>query len=662
MWERITSDQWVLSVIKEGYKLEFLQKPQFGGIRNTNVPQKDVDLISKEISDLLEKDAIERVPKLNQQEGFYSTFFLVPKKNGKMRPVINLRPLNMYLVKKHFQMDTLTKIINLVKPKDWAISIDLSDAYLHIPIFPAHRKYLRFAFQGQCYQWKVMCFGPTVAPRVFTKLVTVVAAYLRTMNIRLGVYLDDWLGLNQFRKQLLLDKRMSLELLMSLGFIINLEKSNLIPNQEITYIGALFNLRLGLVLPTEERAQKLWQAIKNLVSGQTKAKDFLHLLGLMASCIELIPHARLFMRPIQLHLLSFWKPSLHSVEMSIPCTLHLKSHLQWWLNPANIFKGRSLQQKMAQMTITTDASKTMYGGHLGNKYVQGAWSQEQQTWHINSLEMEAVFITVKHFLETLKGKTVLVRSDSQTVVQYINKAGGTRSSRLCIQAWNLWNLAIENNVVLRAAHVAGKQNNLADHLSRHWIRPTEWTLKPSIVQEIFNRWSTPLIDLFASDQNHQTNVFCSWIPSNQAYAIDAFTIPWENMYAYAFPPICLIPKVLKHMSRFHCKIILIAPQWQRRHWYTDILNLLVACPVRLPLVPDLLKQPKTIINHPNPEFLHLTAWMLSTDNTERQVFLNSLEHCSKQPGEQELKRTTVVNSECLIAGVVQGKSIPIQLL
>jgi hypothetical protein len=54
--------------------------------------------------------------------GFYSTLFLVPKKNDKMRPVINLKPLNGYLKKTHFKMDTLSKVLNIVKTGDWAIS------------------------------------------------------------------------------------------------------------------------------------------------------------------------------------------------------------------------------------------------------------------------------------------------------------------------------------------------------------------------------------------------------------------------------------------------------------------------------------------------------------------------------------------------------------
>jgi hypothetical protein len=75
-----TDDQWVLSIIQEGYKLEFIEKPPQSGIRKTLVSLKDTQI-------LLEKDAIESVLNHEKPTGFYSTLFLVPKKNDKMRPV-----------------------------------------------------------------------------------------------------------------------------------------------------------------------------------------------------------------------------------------------------------------------------------------------------------------------------------------------------------------------------------------------------------------------------------------------------------------------------------------------------------------------------------------------------------------------------------------------
>ncbi|CAC5406579.1 unnamed protein product [Mytilus coruscus] len=171
---------------------------------------------------------------------------------------------------------------------------------------------------------------------------------------------------------------------------------------------------------------------------QVTALDFLHLLGIMASCIELIPNARLYMRPIQLHLLSFWRPACQEFKTLVPVTQHLKSHLIWWLNSANTLKGRSLQPQQTCITITTDASKTGYGGVMDKKIFQGEWSVSESKKHINYLELEAVVLTIKHFLNYLIGKSVLIRSDNTTVVQYINKQGGTKSPQLCYKTWELW--------------------------------------------------------------------------------------------------------------------------------------------------------------------------------------------------------------------------------
>ncbi|VDI49055.1 Hypothetical predicted protein [Mytilus galloprovincialis] len=192
-WEQITDDQWVLSVIKEGYKLEFLEIPKNTGIKYTCVSAKDLDILDTEVRELVQKEAVEYVPLNEIENGFYSTFFLVPKKTGDMRPVINLKPLNKYLRKQHFKMDSLSTVLNLVKQGDWGISLDLKDAYLHVPIYKTHKKYLRFCLKnGRALQFKALPFGPTSAPRVFTKIVAVVAAHLRSRGIRLVVYLDDW--------------------------------------------------------------------------------------------------------------------------------------------------------------------------------------------------------------------------------------------------------------------------------------------------------------------------------------------------------------------------------------------------------------------------------------------------------------------------------------
>ena len=85
-----------------------------------------------ELTVLLQKEAVARVSE--SQGGFHSTLFLVPKKDGKQRPVINLKALNQYIQTYHFKMEGLQMLKDLIKPGDWLAKVDLKDTYFAIPI------------------------------------------------------------------------------------------------------------------------------------------------------------------------------------------------------------------------------------------------------------------------------------------------------------------------------------------------------------------------------------------------------------------------------------------------------------------------------------------------------------------------------------------------
>ena len=75
---------------------------------------------------------------------FYSPLFVIPKRDGGSRPVFNLRKLNEFVHAPHFKMETMSQVLNLVRPGDYMTSLDLSYAFLHVKIHPRSRKYLRF--------------------------------------------------------------------------------------------------------------------------------------------------------------------------------------------------------------------------------------------------------------------------------------------------------------------------------------------------------------------------------------------------------------------------------------------------------------------------------------------------------------------------------------
>ena len=82
----------------------------------------------------------------------------------------NLEHFNHYMHIPSFKMPTLKHVWQLIQHGDYAFSIDLQDAYLHIPIVKHHHGFLHFVWHNVPYQWKVLPFGLATVPRVFTSL------------------------------------------------------------------------------------------------------------------------------------------------------------------------------------------------------------------------------------------------------------------------------------------------------------------------------------------------------------------------------------------------------------------------------------------------------------------------------------------------------------
>ena len=181
------------------------------------------------------------------------------------------------------------------------------------------------------------------------------------------------------------------------------------------------------------------------------------------------------------------------------------------------------------------------------------------------LELRAVFRSLKHFVLLVQNHTILVQSDNTTVVSYINRQGGTRSWSLCRLTLDLFTWCSTKKIQLRASHLPGKQNFLADDLSRGKVSPTEWSLHKSVIDQLFLKLGRPHMDLFANKFNAKLPTYCTRYPEPMAWATDAFSMSWRGIHAYAYPPISLIRKVIAKLELEPCRLLLIAPLWPRQH-------------------------------------------------------------------------------------------------
>ena len=318
-WQSITQDPFILSVISHGFQISVLDSfPGF--LRQTTVtPLSRVKraAIHKEIVALLSKEAIVQIDDFPSL--CLSPIFVIPKVTGGLRVILNLKDINVFIPVQHFRMETLAVILPQISAGDWAVSIDLRDAYLHVPIHVRYRRLLGFQFQGRTYQYRVLPFGLRDSPWVFTRLVASLVGYLRLRGVRIFHYLDDWLVVAGSEALLFDHLDLVLRTAQQLGFLINWEKSSLIPQRCPVYLGAVLNFPSRLARPSDRRILALRSVVYSLTASPlAPARLWQVFLGHLASFVDLVPHCRLLMRPLQLHFLGHFNPLSDPVEKLIP--------------------------------------------------------------------------------------------------------------------------------------------------------------------------------------------------------------------------------------------------------------------------------------------------------------------------------------------------------
>ena len=327
----------VVHVLQWGYQI-ILREPvkltRYPIIQSGYNNQEKQAFLKDCVQQMLQKHAITPV-KHNTTLGFYSRLFLVPKPGKKWRPVIDLSTLNLHLNVPTFKMETAEVVRSSICKGEWVVSIDLTDAYFHIPIHQKSQHLLRFCVAGQVYQFKALPFGIATAPLEFTRVVKEVKIMLQNKGIRIHQYLDDWLLRAPSQQVCQKQAQELVSFVQSLGWVINFQKSELKPTQKFDFLGYLFDLEKGTVSPTQKKWEKLTEAISQLQNTiATTPRHLMSFIGILASLEKTVPMGRLHMRPFQWHLKTHWQHP-QSLDIQIPWTSLMKSHLVWWENPSN---------------------------------------------------------------------------------------------------------------------------------------------------------------------------------------------------------------------------------------------------------------------------------------------------------------------------------------
>ena len=505
---------------------------------------------------------------------YLSTIFLVTKKYGGMRTVINLK---YHLVRyEHFQMQGLGSLLNSLVAK-----LDLKDAYFTLPIQQKDRKYNRFRRKGKLFQFQILPFGLSSAPWVFTRVMKAPMTFLRRHAFKSVVYLDD-ISLVNLQGQARPKTLATAWLLDHPGFIISWKKSSEHPSQKVEFLGFIVHTVNLLVTLPQVKVDKVISICTDLLERKGCT------LRTLASLISKLQNASTAILPALLHFRMMQMANIRALareQQNYAANLILPesalSEMRWWVRNLSTWNGKSFLNPDPELdiVITSDASLLGWDVECLGQTAQGCRSQIEMLQHINVLEMRAAELASRTC-----GRAVVFDYDWTTWqlshrlwkwgrphrkgVWWWPKEYGSLS--YCTGAWLLLSI-FRANWTQSWTHRVGSSKTAAN-----------WKQCPQIFQGLQKMFPWIEVDIFADRLNHQVPRCWSWRPDPLAEGVDTLTVVCRDMRAYAFPPFKLIHRVLRKVHSEGDTLLLIAPVWCQQPWYSMLLRMLIEQPGLIP--------------------------------------------------------------------------------
>ena len=222
-WKLAECPQFIRDWICNGISLPLNKSPPSFDLPNHVMSNVQKQFVNSKIKDLVKCGVL--------SESINKPFCISPlgcvsKRNNKFRLITDLRSLNSYIDAPKIVYEGIDTVKDIIQHKDHLVTLDLKNGFFHIPISEAFKKYLGVRWNNKFYVWNSLPFGLSCSPYYFCKVVRSVVTYLRKQALRIVVYVDDFLLLA--KPSVIADHTDTLvHTLQDLGFVINLDKSNL---------------------------------------------------------------------------------------------------------------------------------------------------------------------------------------------------------------------------------------------------------------------------------------------------------------------------------------------------------------------------------------------------------------------------------------------------
>ena len=316
---------------------------------------------------------------------------MIPKADGSYRMILNLKDFNENAEYEHFKMENLQSATRMMTQGCYMASVDLRHAYYSVSLDEECRKFLKFSWKDQLFQFTCFPNGLASCPRYFTKLMKPVFASLRQQGLLSAAYIDDSYLQGADREECQKNIEQTLHTLRSLGFVIHESKSVFEPTTKVKYLGFWLDSQEMKVTLPDERVKKLKTACLGLKKKKVASiREVAQVIGQLVAAFPAVQWGPLYYRHLEKDKTQALKTSKGNFEAKMMLSQEGKIELQWWIDNVETAYF-PLVRKDPSIEIRTDASTSGgWGAVSGPNQTGGRWSQKEQKLHINVLELMAI--------------------------------------------------------------------------------------------------------------------------------------------------------------------------------------------------------------------------------------------------------------------------------
>lgn len=582
-WVNIDAPGFILSVIRDGYKIPFIVFPPPKVSPNNGSALKEREFVSEAICNLISNKCLEV---LDHPPAIVNPLSVSIQSSGKKRLILDLRHVNLYIFKQKFKCEDLSVALKVMSKGYYLFKFDLKSGYHHVEIFPDHRKYLAFAWDFgdgvlKYFQFAVLPFGLSSAPFLFTKLLKPVVTSWRCKGIPMVIFLDDGLGGGANSIQAKINSLTVNADLLKFGFVINENKSLWEPVQNIIWLGTVLDTNLGFISVTEHRIAKLKSSIDSILKGGCTTVNVRTLAAVVGQIISLTPCVgdvtRIMTRSLY---------AVVNTKMSWNSTVELSkeayAELMFWNQNVDCLNCRSpwLPPSIPAKFVYSDASDHACGSFIQNenKVFHQNWSPAERTKSSTWRELKTVELALISFAPSLHSMRIAWFTDNANVASIVHS--GSKVPELQDLALRIFHVCVSFGISLELKWIPRSVNSEADHLSRI-IDFDDYTLNDDVFHMLDFRWGPHTIDRFACSYNAKLSRFNSRFFQPGTEAVDAFLQNWHFENNWILPPVSQIARVIAHLRVCKAEGTLVIPLWKSsyfwpllcddgRHWNTFV--------------------------------------------------------------------------------------------